>query len=408
MAQISFSLRQCVQSFKLLNQGLEECNYDGDFVGRFRSEASRFRIWAENAGAHRIGKVSLDHRLREASKVKQMVIDLLDALNGDLQQGNYLEYLTICLLGLTCYGVGVAIVSGTEEEALEALESWSSGSSGSSVCSLDTETAVPQGEPIPPPISLHEAHHETQTTISEDQDDKSRNRSSPIARLEECLVDVAHIITCLYDFSISIRNPVPRDRLQKCSKINVSHFEWWDIQHVLNKFQGADEDLLHRLGKANTRRRQLLRYYEKHRQKIAGHSSGVLDVAVIGAWGDSQKDKTRNMDELEVTIIQHDVLDKNAATVITGASTKKTQTTVSTYVPPVSREPDTSGQNEDLNTDAVSESGQTQTSFAGTITGTQNMWIPSPPGDDRAFEGIPFECPYCFSVIKVHDKRSWM
>jgi DNA-binding phage protein len=95
MAQISFSLRQCVQSFKLLNQILEESNYDADFVGRLRGAAGRFRIWAENAGAHRIGKVSLDHRLREASKVKQMVIDLLDALNDDLQQGNYLKYLTI-------------------------------------------------------------------------------------------------------------------------------------------------------------------------------------------------------------------------------------------------------------------------------------------------------------------------
>jgi len=286
----------------------------------------------------------------------------------------------------------------------EALESWSSGSSRSSVCSLDTETAVPQGESIPSPISLPEAHHETETTITEDQDAKSRNRNSPITRFEECLVDVAHIITCLYDFSISIQNPVPRDRLQKSSKIDVSHFEWWDIQHVLNKFQGAEEDLLHCLGKANTRRRQLLRYYQKHRQTISGHYSGVLAVLAIEAQRDSQRDKARNIDELEVTVSQHDVPDKSATTVITSASTKKTQTTVSTYVPPKSTETGAGDQNED----AASESGQTQTSFAGTTIGIQNMWIPSPPGNDKAFEGIPFECPYCFSVIKVHDKRSWM
>jgi hypothetical protein len=226
--------------------------------------------------------------------------------------------------------------------------------------------------------------------------------------LEECLVDVAHIITCLYDFSISIRNPVPRDRLQKCSKIDISHFERWDIQHVLNKFQGADEDLLHCLGKANTRRRQLLRYHQKHRQTIAGHYSGVVDVVAIEAPGDSQRDRARNIDELKVTVSQHNVPDKNAATVTTGASTKKSQTTVSTYVPPKSREPGAGSQDKDLNTEAISESGQTQTSFAGTTTGTQNIWMPSPPGNDKAFEGMPFECPYCFSVIKVHDKRSWM
>jgi hypothetical protein len=277
----------------------------------------------------------------------------------------------------------------------EALESWSSGSSGSSVCSLDTETTVPQGQSIPSPISLPEAHHETETTITEDQDAKSRNRNSPITRLEECLVDVAHVITCLYDFSISIRNPVPRDRLQKCAQIDVSHFEWWDIQHVMNKFHGADEDLLHRLGKANTRRRQLLQYYIKHRETIAGHNSGVLDDLGREILGDSCRDQAQKIDEY-------------ATTIVTSASTKKTQTTVSTYVPRNSREPGAGGQDVDLNADAASESGQTQTTFTGTTAEIQYSWMSSPPGIDKAYEGMPFECPFCFSVIIVHDKPSFM
>ena len=52
-----------------------------------REQYSRFRIWTENVGAHRTGLVSLDHRLREATDVKEMVIELLSDLNGALREG---------------------------------------------------------------------------------------------------------------------------------------------------------------------------------------------------------------------------------------------------------------------------------------------------------------------------------
>jgi hypothetical protein len=35
--------------------------------------------------------------------------------------------------------------------------------------------------------------------------------------LEEYVSDITHVITCLYEFSITIRNPAPQDRLEKCS-----------------------------------------------------------------------------------------------------------------------------------------------------------------------------------------------
>jgi hypothetical protein len=46
----------------------------------------RLRVWAENAAAHRRGVMSLDHRLREASSVKEMVKDLLMELNNVLEE----------------------------------------------------------------------------------------------------------------------------------------------------------------------------------------------------------------------------------------------------------------------------------------------------------------------------------
>jgi hypothetical protein len=56
-------------------------------VEHFVNDLGRFNVWAENSGAHRSGRVSLDHRLHEAFEVKEMVIELLDNLNCDLQDG---------------------------------------------------------------------------------------------------------------------------------------------------------------------------------------------------------------------------------------------------------------------------------------------------------------------------------
>ncbi|KAI5800957.1 hypothetical protein FPQ18DRAFT_63955 [Pyronema domesticum] len=55
-------------------------------------------------------------------------------------------------------------------------------------------------------------------------------------------------------------------------KIDMSFFEPFDIEHVSNKFQLGDEYryLLERLGKANTKRRQLLKYHYDHHEKIIG------------------------------------------------------------------------------------------------------------------------------------------
>lgn len=68
---------------------------------------------------------------------------------------------------------------------------------------------------------------------------------------QECFSEIIHVITYLYRFSITIRNPAQRDRLQKCASINVSRYECFDIQHAFNQFPKAEEYLISRLEKAN-------------------------------------------------------------------------------------------------------------------------------------------------------------
>jgi hypothetical protein len=50
-------------------------------------ELGRFRIWATNIGALSIGRVSLDHRLRDADYLHQNVKSLLEDLKESLSEG---------------------------------------------------------------------------------------------------------------------------------------------------------------------------------------------------------------------------------------------------------------------------------------------------------------------------------
>jgi len=199
--------------------------------------------------------------------------------------------------------------------------------------------------------------------------------------LEESLIDISHIITCLYKFSIATRNPTPRDRLEKCASIDVSCFETFDIQHAAEKFPSLERDhyLIQRLGKANTMRRQLLKYHEKHHEKIVGHGRPTPEAHTKE---DDQSDSASAIHTIAQTL---------------------TDTTVSTYVPPEDSSPAV-----DFDfSDARSEGEYSQTSYASSTGGMGSLRVPNPPGED-AFDGMPFECPYCFALTVHDNRRSWV
>jgi len=51
-----------------------------------QDQVGRFRVWAGNMGAHRVGRMSLDYKLREASHVHSTVLELLEELNESLAE----------------------------------------------------------------------------------------------------------------------------------------------------------------------------------------------------------------------------------------------------------------------------------------------------------------------------------
>ncbi|KAF8537289.1 hypothetical protein BDD12DRAFT_236149 [Trichophaea hybrida] len=149
--------RDCIKSFDRL---LDLLNPSGEVVPILNDQIGRLRAWAQNAGAHRSpeSRMSLEHRLREASKVRRVVVDLLVDLS---------ETLITTL----------SIASGEEFRPPEQpIASGSPASDESSDSEPDVE---------PPPIDP----------------------------LDERVREISHIITCLYRFSIAIQNPAPTDRL---------------------------------------------------------------------------------------------------------------------------------------------------------------------------------------------------
>jgi len=213
------------------------------------------------------------------------------------------------------------------------------------------------------------------------------------------LSDITNIISCLYNLSVAIRQPIPRDRLLKYAEIDLTHYEFYDNQHVLEKFPLAKPFLIKRLGNANTQRRQYFRYRLLHHEKIAkdvDRPSGIIrsqklknDVPISRAEGD-QEVATKHLSQGK----------PKTATVVTAARTTTTVSIVlKSTMPPSPLD----------NIEIESDGGQTATSF-GTMMETatvKELQVPDPPNLNNALSGNVFECPYCYYLVAVKNTKAW-
>ncbi|KAF8417853.1 hypothetical protein EV426DRAFT_515588, partial [Tirmania nivea] len=171
--------------------------------------------------------------------------------------------------------------------------------------------------------------------------------------------DISHIITCLYKLFIAIRNPAPPDRLQKLAmSIEDSQSESRDFKYLAKNFQLTPDYLLERLRKGNTKRRQLLRYYQLHHNKLAR----FVDLP--------SQDDLKPTPPIRLIFWQHDDIADSC---------------------PISPE----------------EPGTVSTALKQQSTPQTSVRIPPPPNFDAAYNGQPFECPYCFTLITLDNMRSW-
>jgi len=245
--------------------------------------------------------------------------------------------------------------------------------------------------------------------LSDSSDSSPENKTilgepKPINNLVGCVLDINHIITCLYKFSNAIRNPAPTDKLRMYSEIDVTHFEYFDQQHVKEKFPGAAEFLLERLSRANTRRRQILKYHDERRAPLFdfppptgsdAERTRLSSEAVFSAE-DGQGEVTVPRD----CVGGSGVLATSVRTPGTIAGTTTITDTIASVV---------YVRGEQDNTDSRSDTDHSQTSYGPSDAGDSEIFrVPSPPDRDSAYNHELFQCPYCYSMITVTAEYSWM
>lgn len=197
-------------------------------------------------------------------------------------------------------------------------------------------------------------------SYGQEPDKKPAGQQLNNPELDESFIDIADVITCLYELSVTIRNPAPQDKLEKCQHIDMSVYEFYDMQHVENKYHGAEKYLIDRLGRANTRRRQLLKYHQLHYEKIARRYPNTTE--------------------------DEKALDASP----TIAPTMKTHATVSKVE-----------QREVEAFDICSDTNHSHISYASTASGSRNTpRVPPPPNQKSTYEGTSFLCLYCHKSLK--------
>ena len=203
---------------------------------------------------------------------------------------------------------------------------------------------------------------------------------------------MSDIVNHLYGLSIIIRSSAsPRDLLRKASTIDLSHFLAWDTEHVRQKFPEANPKLVERLGKANTRRRQVFRYLQNHHAIFSKHETRGSQEWQHFRGNDTSSDHEDKSMHTPKRLAEG--IGGSSAFVSTARATENTQTTVETFV---------EASPEVLVDDAPSEI-TSATSGGSELEGS--LHLPELP--PNALDRKAFECPFCFEIMKVSSASSW-
>ncbi|GLA13934.1 hypothetical protein AnigIFM62618_011352 [Aspergillus niger] len=179
------------------------------------------------------------------------------------------------------------------------------------------------------------------------------DESNHTTQAQEIYQSVVNTISHLFQMSMIIRNPTDHDRLIGIGRVDAEPFKL----HVSHKHPELEALIADRISTAMAKQRATLKYRERHHAKL----SCGLDA------------------------------DKNEA------STRLSETIATSFKAPVP---------EQANNDVMSNSGISETSYAGTLfVGENKMTIPPPPKESAGRK--PFECPYCFFIITVKDTGDW-
>lgn len=187
----------------------------------------------------------------------------------------------------------------------------------------------------------------------------------PIKEVPQLLYSLKLTITSLY--KLPIRRPAPAERLDRLAKASSNQFSYYedrDIMHVQDKFNQADKKLVRRLGRMNTRRRQLLRYRQAHEERL----------------------KRDRGDSHDLLLDTESIQDSRATT----------------FKPPTYH-----FYSEDTKNSEVQSLPDSLSSLASTETGEELLAFPSPPKGPNGEDLEAFICPYCCVPCHITSSHGW-
>ncbi|PNS19769.1 hypothetical protein CAC42_7736 [Sphaceloma murrayae] len=221
-----------------------------------QDEYDRYDLWAGNVGAMHSGrtwKYSLDYRLRENEVMKDQyatdvpwVSSFLAILNDNLERA--------------LSSVATPSLQGDDQAATQMTGNSSDEDDDSPWDISSDDSASVQGVAgTPSSGSLHA-------------------RRSADSRLQSRLSTIRRVIGCLY--KLPIRTPAPLDRLKDRTVDDAAVFYPYDLAYVRDKFPTLQDEVVTRLAKMITRRRQLLEYRKRHQVKLSVEQSSQRQTKV--------------------------------------------------------------------------------------------------------------------------------
>lgn len=311
MATIADRVSSCLGAFESLLNALATDDDPARGISSLtvNDHRARFKLWAGNIGAHRTGRSSLDYRLRDASHLHGQTIRLLERL----------------------------------------------------IKLVDDATLICVGETTPwdqePPDSSELQFSDSDNEFALELDDQTE--------LSQISSNVSEMLDCLFRLSVSIRNPAPHDRFKRTARVNLSHYENFDIAHVREAVPSIPPEYAERLGKAITRRREYFAYRESHHRKLAQ-----------GIDGANPDDDTAAAESTVASSIPNHLR-------LTG--TEPTEQIV-------------------IDEDKMSETAGTETTVDSMFAAGERGRIPPLPLDAHE---RPFVCPFCKDMISATTTRAW-
>jgi hypothetical protein len=88
-SSIAIEFKKCINYFDRIHDIFDKTGDGIDPYKNLRNELDRIKGWSETNSAHRQGPTSLDYRLRDAPKVKDIILNLLVDLNNALEEGKF-------------------------------------------------------------------------------------------------------------------------------------------------------------------------------------------------------------------------------------------------------------------------------------------------------------------------------